>query len=952
MGVDALATFVPGQRWISETEPELGLGLILSSESNRVTVLFVAATERRVYASDNAPLTRVRFVKGDEIRSHDGRSIRIESINEQQGLLIYLGSDSSGQMLRIDEMDLDHQLQFNRPQDRLFTGQFDSPESFNLRHETQNLLGQLDQSEVRGLIGSRTSLIPHQLYIAHEVASREAPRVLLADEVGLGKTIEAGMIIHHQRMTGRADRVLIIVPSALLHQWLVEMRRRFNLKFSLFDQERYLETHESNPFQAEQLVLLSLDFLMEDSERQQKLIEAGWDLCIVDEAHHLAWSESFVSPEYRLIETLGQAVPGLLLLTATPEQLGKQGHFARLRLLDPDRFHSYERFLEEEEAYAGLADVIHHLLDDPILDLKTLEKLHQLIAEDLAEELFDQLNDPKSSNAARSALIQLLLDRHGTGRVLFRNTRATVKGFPKRALHHTALPLPEHYQGLIQSKTNALDVQLHPERYLEPSTDATWWKKDPKVNWLVDTLKSLRPRKALIITAHQNTAIDLEEALRTAGIRAALFHEGLSIIARDRAAAWFAADEDGAQVLVCSEIGSEGRNFQFAHHLVLFDLPLNPDLLEQRIGRLDRIGQTETIQIHTATFEDSAQHLLFEWYERGLNAFKELNHAAQLVYVELGNELRALLQHPDAERFEALIDQAKQRCAEIQESLHQGRDRLLEINSCREDHANQWVQSVSAIDQDPHLWAYLERVFDAYGVQIEEHSSDCFILRPGEHMRTQFPELPDDGMTITLNRSIALAREDMHFLTWEHPMVTGAIDLIANSEHGNASLSFMQHPDLDPGLLLLESFHIIHCVADPRLHLGRFFPPVVVRTLRELGGDDLSHLAAEDFSLIHRGIDREQAVELIRSQRKEIESCLKASEKKAKQQLNGIIQASGKSMLDAMTKELKRLAALRKVNPNVRKEELDQLKENALEMNAAIQAGTLRLDAVRLIVTG
>ena len=114
-----------------------------------------------------------------------------------------------------------------------------------------------------------------------------------------------------------------------------------------------------------------------------------------------------------------------------------------------------------------------------------------------------------------------------------------------------------------------------------------------------------------MICAHAQTAIDLENALRVKeGIRAAVFHEGLSIFERDRAAAYFAQEEDSAQVLLCSEIGSEGRNFQFAHHLVLFDLPNNPDLLEQRIGRLDRIGQTQTIRLHVPYFEDTAQQLL------------------------------------------------------------------------------------------------------------------------------------------------------------------------------------------------------------------------------------------------------------------------------------------------------------------------------------------------------
>jgi ATP-dependent helicase HepA len=949
-----LPTFVPGQRWISETEPELGLGMVLSVEGNRVTMLFIASSERRTYATANAPLTRVRFAKGDNVESTEGWVLTVSEVREQSGILTYEGTDQDGEAARLEEMELNHFLQFNKPQERLFTGQLDDPGLFRLRYETLRLTGGLEQSPVRGLVGGRTSPIPHQLYIAHEVARREAPRVLLADEVGLGKTIEAGLIIHHQLLTGRAERVLILVPESLLHQWLVEMRRRFNLRFSLFDEERHGQAPEGNAFQSEQLVLCSLDFFAGEPTRQQEALAAGWDLCVVDEAHHLAWSERAASPEYEFVEALGRAVPGLLLLTATPEQLGKQSHFARLRLLDPDRFYSYERFLEEEREYEALAEVINRLLDDPVLDRATLERLKVLIAQDLADELLAKLDDPDGNAEARKDLIQLLLDRHGTGRVLFRNTRATVQGFPEREILPAALPLPEAYRTLLADGKTVLEDRLHPETLLrkkaaEPGTE--WWRQDPRVDWLVETLRKLRGAKALVICARAETAIDLEAALRVAGIPAAVFHERLSIVSRDRAAAWFADTEDGAQVLVCSEIGSEGRNFQFAHHLVLFDLPLNPDLLEQRIGRLDRIGQAQTIRLHVAHFEDSAQSVLYRWYHEGLNAFAEPNPAALAVYTQLKEPLHELLCRPDADQEDALIEKAHRLSTAIQQELQQGRDRLLELNSCRRKEADALVEQVGEADDSGLLWVYMEQVFDTYGVGIEEHSDECWILRPGEHMRTQFPELPDEGVTVTLDRNIALAREDMLFLTWEHPMVRGAIDLLLNGEHGNAALSVVRHPDLDPGQLLVEAFYLAECTAPKRLHIGRFFPPTQVHFLFDAEGNDLSALPFDSFAEQPRQFDREHALELLRAQRKLIETRLAGAEGQAKARLPAIVAEAGKRMLDAMTGELKRLAALRRVNPNVRQEELDQVKANALEMNACIQAAKLRLDAVRVIVT-
>lgn len=954
-GVSTLPSFIPGQRWISETEPELGLGIVLSVEANRVTLLFVAASDRRIYAAQNAPLTRVRFSKGEKIEDQDGISMTVVDILEDQGLLTYIGLDTEGNTHAIEEMELNHFMQFNKPQDRLFTAQLDSSELYSLRQEALGHLNRLDQSMVKGLCGSRTSPIPHQLFIAHEVASRQSPRVLLADEVGLGKTIEAGLIIHRQLLTGHAERVLIVVPEPLLHQWLVEMRRRFNLKFTLFDRERYQESDETNPFLSSQLVLCSLDFLLNHSDHARDVENGQWDLCVVDEAHHLRWSTQKVHREYALVEAISAGSKGLLLLTATPEQLGKESHFARLRLLDPDRFHSYDSFLEEESTYTGLADVIQHVLEDPQLDAGLLRKLNGLLKDDLASELLESLENSESNparNEVRDKLVQLLLDRHGTGRILFRNTRATIKGFPGRTLIAEALEAPEAFVEGFNSKGTSIEEHLNPELLLQGAPQGQeWWRIDPRVAWLIDKIKHLRPQKVLVICAKAQTVMDLDEALRVANIPAANFHEGLSIIARDRAAAWFADEEDGAQALICSEIGSEGRNFQFAHHLILFDLPFNPDLLEQRIGRLDRIGQTETIKIHVNYFKETPQAHLFDWYHQGLNAFESLNPAAQAVFSQMQTELQTVLTSQLHSEAQALIQKTRALSDQIEAQLHQGRDRLLEINSCRTESALALLSALSAQDEDATLWPFLERVFDAYGIAVEEHSQNAFILRPGEHMRMQFPEIPDEGVTVTLDRNLALAREDLLFLSWEHPLVLGAIDIILNSEHGNACLSVVRHEDLDPGQLLVECIHVIESPGARDLQLGRFSPARQIRTLLDSAGEDLSHLDLGGFQAVHQQFDREHAVELLRSQRKPIERSIQRADSKIKGLIPKQIEEGTKRMLDSMTNELKRLAALRKVNPNVRQDELDQLKSKALEMHAAIQATRHRLDAVRVIIT-
>ncbi|CAG7857274.1 partial RNA polymerase-associated protein RapA, partial [biofilm metagenome] len=267
-----MTDFIPGQRWISNNESELGLGLILEVAYKRVTVLFLASNEKRIYATENAPLTRVKFAIGDIIESVDEEKLNVTDVIEENGLVTYVGKTKSGREIRLEEIELNHNIQFNKPQDRLFTGQIDPTAWFLLRCQTWYYQQLLQQSPVKGLIGGRTSLIRHQLYIAHEAASRIAPRIMLADEVGLGKTIEAGLIIHQRLINGLSKRVLIIVPESLVYQWLVEMLRRFNLRFSIFDETRCLEESGANsfaeedsnklanPFGNEQCILCSLEF--------------------------------------------------------------------------------------------------------------------------------------------------------------------------------------------------------------------------------------------------------------------------------------------------------------------------------------------------------------------------------------------------------------------------------------------------------------------------------------------------------------------------------------------------------------------------------------------------------------------------------------------------------------------------------------------------------------------
>ncbi|MCH8497908.1 MAG: RNA polymerase-associated protein RapA [Marinobacter sp.] len=950
--------FVVGQRWVSHSDTALGLGIVTEVSGRRVTLGFPAADEERTYATDNAPLSRVRYQSGEQIETFDGQVFEVRDVQEHEGVLLYEVEDAEGNRHSVSEVRLSSHVHFSAPQQRLFAGQFDRNGAFRLRMATWQHLDRLRASSAQGLIGARTSHLPHQLYIAQEVARRFAPRVLLADEVGLGKTIEAGLILHYQLHTERAKRVLIVVPDSLIHQWLVEMLRRFNLSFSIVDQGRYddLKAQEDevdalvnhifgddssvNPFESAQLVLCSLDFLVSNEQAHKDALAAGWDLLVVDEAHHLGWTPEQASPAYQAIESLAEHTRGLLLLTATPEQLGVAGHFARLRLLDPARFHDLAQFQQDEARYAELNTVMQQLLATEGLP----DTGQQAI---LQAWLGDELTSLLAGSEPVRAIVDALLDRHGTGRVLFRNTRAAIQGFPERQLLPVALECPQLYhtsEALVGLEGLTPETSVMPDR---------WLAEDPRVSWLEKTLISLRPAKVVVICAHAETAVVLEEYLQLrAGIRSAAFHEGLSLLERDRAAAYFAETEQGAQALICSEIGSEGRNFQFAHHLVLFDLPANPDLLEQRIGRLDRIGQQQPVKIHVPYLQGTAQDVQFRWFHEGLRAFTESCAVGVVVQATVQAQWQHALDEPGSDVM-ALISATATAADSLRAALQAGRDALIELNSCRPREAAALIENIEAEEDAAAVRDYIVEACDIYGVELDEHSAAADILRPTDEMLTgHFPGLPSDGITVTFDRQLALSREDMAFLSWEHPMVTGVMDMVTSSDLGKAALASLSVKGLPPGTLLLEALFRVHCAAPADLQLSRALPVAPTRFLLDAKGKDLSAaISHERLNELCSNIRRRTAQAIVPQVRDSVETMVTQAQALADQRQADVRQQALQQVRRALQPEIDRLLALQARNPAVRDDEIAFFTRQLAACEQAIERATLSLEAIRVIIT-
>ena len=948
-----MTDFRSGQRWISESEPELGLGAVLRTSPRTVIVVFGASAETREYARDNAPLRRVHFRAGDAIENHEAMTLKVESVRERDGLIFYRGAGHEW-----CETELSDAISFNKPEERLLAGQMDAPEVFDLRLAALKHQHTRRKSRVRGFTGGRIDLIPHQLYIASEVAGRLAPRVLLADEVGLGKTIEACLILHRLILTGRAQRVLIVLPESLVHQWFVELLRRFNLWFNIFDEERCAAIQaanpEANPFLDDQLVLTSIGLFTREGRRLEQALAAGWDMLVVDEAHHLGWSPDSMSPEYAVVEALGRKTPGLLLLTATPEQLGMASHFARLRLLDPDRFYDLHEFIKEAESYREVARLAEKLQGRHKLTASDVKRLSRLLAQTEASLAAKLEKIASGDERVHRELLEALLDQHGTGRVMFRNTRATISGFPRRSarLHRldAAASDADTFDALAEEFT--ADVDAAATEYFKPD-----FSDDLRLDWLAELLRSLGEEKVLLICRTQCKVEAIDAALRQRlNVKMAAFHGGLPLVQRDRHAAWF-AEADGARILLCSEIGSEGRNFQFAHHLVLFDLPLDPELLEQRIGRLDRIGQASEIQVHVPFVAGSSQEVLARWYHEGLNSFEKNLHGGRELLEQFGVRVRDLAQdfhetQPDSgSGLNILLEATRVARQELTARLEQGRDRLLELNSFRAEAAARLVRDIQEQDADLSLEKFMVAVFDHFSVHVEELTYRAYQLGSAGVFAESFPGLPATGLTVTGDRRRALSREDVQFLTWDHPLVTGALDLLLGSEKGNSS--FARWPDVKAAGLYLEAIYLLECIAPPPLHVDRFLPPTPLRVLVDHRGNDSGKTVTPE--LLQRNLKAGDAFALLDQPelREDLLPVLLAKALAlATSQIPGIVAQARKEMAAQLDHEILRLKELQKVNRSVRAEEIELLVQQRIALDQHLAAARLRLDSIRLIQRG
>jgi ATP-dependent helicase HepA len=532
--------------------------------------------------------------------------------------------------------------------------------SFQLRREALELKELREHHPFKGISGCRVELLEHQLWLALKATESLPVRCLLADEVGLGKTIEAGLIFSKLLAEKKLRKVLVIVPEALKVQWLTELYRRFNIRFRL-DHEEMIEEDDYRDF-----VITSFDRLSQH--------QSAADLVIVDEAHRILEHEYFEAAKNLL-----QASPHALLLTATPLVKGSQG-------------------------------------------LKIL--------------------------------IELLRTRE--------------------------CPLPQ----VFCSKRK--DVAVRTWRSVEP----VFVSSTP--DWILQELKGLVEAKSrekiFLITSTVDQVKKIQQFLiEKIGPKIAAFHEEMDLVERDRQAAYF-SDPEGAQFLIASEIGGEGRNFQFASRMILCDLPKDPAVLEQRIGRLDRIGQKKKVIVHCPVQENTDDEFMFELHRDVFETFERPWTGASL---RDSSEFQIQFDRAFASRSLPDLGALKQALSATPVDLKQLEGSLSFKLLAHTPELPPLVPAARELD-NTEIHGFLEELYDLFGVEVEDFDTQGALKISASSLMfvDYFPGLGSEGeKVLTFDRERALAREDYAYFSVDHPEFLDSLELLLGSDNGRLSLA-------------------------------------------------------------------------------------------------------------------------------------------------------------------
>ena len=951
-----MGRFTKGMKIVHRAQSAWGVGHVIavSDDPPRLSAQFPGrGKEPVILSSRDQQLTRYRFPPDTPALLADGSEARVlRALPGPSAELARYTVETPGKKPSIkSEAELRAITPRAGPLEQLASGRWGTPEDYQLRTEVVRLDLERRADALGALFASRVYVKPHQVSVAHQVLAAPQPRFVLADEVGLGKTIEAGLVLSGLLHAGLVKRCLVVAPSHLTVQWLAELFHKFNLLFTLMDPDRAREAREtiasdplpvedgvtltggeddsagaapagaapegpgltsslddddiagvidalppdatledklravigqalkkpprgergregkkpaasakaarepagkgapepaakaaqepdakaarepakgSTPWSEHSLVITSLEWLSRSREEAGEAADAGWDLVIIDEAHHLRGERA-----YEVATALAARTWGLLLLTATPLQLDPAEYHALLRLVDPAPAATEAELRARLERQGDLSALVRELLAG---DATAAARIAMLFPDDKALRALH--GDP---------LLQHLAESYGLSARLLRNRRAIVGGFTPRVLTKVDVaPSPEE-QALDLDVRAALATAKLPSGAVLTSLLRRLGSSPPALaaglsaNGLGklavratalaaeghdSKLEAFRrlvfedlPGEKILVFAEARETIDYLRAALARGktpLEALAYVGDLGPAERDKLVARF-RDPDGPRVLLCTELGGEGRNFQHCHVLVNYDLAWSPAAIEQRIGRIDRIGQSREVRIYAFRPEGTLAARVLDVLDAGVGVFTEPVGGLDPVLERVEGELTALgASANDDEKEWARVTRAiGDRVSKARKEVARAFDPLLDRRSCdlpsvrglaERGARRMGARLPSGSDAGAALGAvaeHLERRLEAVTIEAAKRIGLAVDIEvdvlPGEVSFNVGPELKVDALagfdlsqdrTVlgSFRRTVAVAHEEHDSFATGHPLVEALFGWVRDGELGRATV--------------------------------------------------------------------------------------------------------------------------------------------------------------------
>ncbi|TFH43698.1 MAG: DEAD/DEAH box helicase [Chrysiogenales bacterium] len=683
--------------------------------------------------------------------------------------------------------------------------------NFLLRIEAFSLQLAYSHNKMLSLSNSRTRILAHQISCAHRVMTSLKRRFLIADEVGLGKTIEAGLIIKELEYRHRHRRMLIVCPASLQYQWQQEMQSKFNDRFVIMDRKELNRLsgprHSVNPWEAHERIICSIDF-MKNRRYLKSLETASWDTVIFDEAHRLRRDSRRATLAYEAAEMISERTRALLLLTATPFRGNLEELYYLIALLDPNilgPFQSYynDYCLENADLLSLRGKIAPVLIRRTKLEVggftrrsaRTVRfelypderELYEATTLYVAEEFNRAMQSENRAVGFVMTIFQKLLDSstHALGCALERRMGRLEELLTKvdlvRRLDNDLgvdADLVDEMEDVddivsLSSAKTITELKMEIEtlrRLVDMSHMIKVNKKAEKLKGLIGTLRKKGHRKVLIFTQFRTTQEYLREYL--SGYDVEVFHGSQNRDEKEWAIARF---RDEAEILISTEAGGEGRNMQFCHILVNYDLPWSPLKIVQLIGKLHRFGQSDDVFIYNFSTKNTVAERVLEILNNKLRLFEESIGAPDVLLGQIEDELKLnslLMEMAAGIRSTQSMSREVERRIEL---ARQGYEKISELA----------VADRMDFNYDEYYRVTMkERMFSNRRIEcfvntlgrVDSYAAQ--FLRPGK-ARGLYRVVSDDGSGEaigTFDSVAALEDEGLDFLAFGHPAVDRLVE--------------------------------------------------------------------------------------------------------------------------------------------------------------------------------